>query len=158
MQGILWLKLVLFSGFSILAMANSTSDLVYVLNDNELNGACNESDIEQGINPTNQNFPKQLDKCASDSWGEEEKTTKCIKGQYPKLSDPCAGCFGKLIGCSTSHCKSSCLFNHFSDACLECVDKKCRDVSKDNSFSLITCTGLEKNQLPPSKPHANHNN
>jgi len=140
MLRVLWLQLLFISLLSINALA-------------EL-GACTEADKENGINPTNQNFPKQLDRCATDSWGEEDKTTKCLKGQYPALSDGCAGCFGKLIACSTAHCKSKCLFDHFSNGCLDCVDKKCRDNTKENSFSLIACTGLEKDQLPPVKPKA----
>lgn len=112
---------------------------------------CNANDIKVAINTNNHEFPKQMDKCASASWGDEEKSTKCLKIHYPALSRSCALCFGKMASCSASNCKAKCLFNHFSDGCLNCVSKYCRDKHKKSSFSLVECTGLAPDKLPPKK-------
>lgn len=111
-------------------------------------GACNENDIKLAIHSHNKKFSQQMDKCASDAWGNEEKTQKCLQTHYPNLSDGCANCYGKMAACGASHCKFKCLSNHFSEACLNCVNKNCREEKKDNSFSLITCTGLKDTELP----------
>lgn len=115
-------------------------------------GACTKEDVKLAINPNNHNFPKQMDECASSAMGNEKKTTKCLKTLYPNLSDHCASCFGKMASCSSSNCAFKCMFGHFSDGCLTCVNTNCRDTKKDEAFSLIRCTGLDLKQLPPSKP------
>ena len=113
--------------------------------------ACDDSDVKLAINPKNKKFPKIMDTCASDAWGDASKTTKCLKKQYPQLSDKCAACFGKMADCSASNCKFKCMGNHFSDGCLACVENNCRGTVKDSKFSLTNCTGLKAKQLPPKK-------
>jgi hypothetical protein len=114
-------------------------------------GGCTEEDVRLAIHPNNHDFSKQMDKCASKVWGNAKKTTQCLKKHYPALSQSCADCFGEIASCSASHCKLACIGNHFSDKCLECVNTNCREMKKDDSFSLIQCTGLPANQLPPGK-------
>lgn len=114
-------------------------------------GECTTADVELAINPKNNNFPTQFDKCASKAWGNAEKTSACLRKHYPALSQGCAACFGQTASCSASNCKFKCFTNHFSDACLSCVDTSCRDHKKDGSFSLMECSGLAKDKLPPSK-------
>lgn len=112
--------------------------------------ACTADDIKLAINPNNHQFPKQMDECASDAWGNAKKTTKCLKTKYAALSDACARCFGEMATCSASNCKWKCIGDHFSEKCLACVSSSCRDAQK-GSFSLVECTGLKPNELPPSK-------
>jgi hypothetical protein len=112
---------------------------------------CTTEDIKLAINPSNHGFPKQLDKCASDAWGNADKTSKCLKIHYPALSETCVGCFGKMASCSASHCKFKCISDHFSEKCLNCANTNCRNEKKNGSFSLIECTGLKPNELPASK-------
>lgn len=113
--------------------------------------ACTEHDVKLAINPNNHHFPKQMDKCASDAWGDAKKVSACIKTHYSGLSDACANCFGEMASCSASNCKLACLSDHFSDKCLDCVNTNCRDNKKDEHFSLIQCTGLKPSELPPKK-------
>lgn len=117
----------------------------------KISGACNSDDTKHAINPNNKDFPKEMDKCASKAWGDEKETITCLKKTYPKLSEGCVTCFGKVAACSKAHCKAKCMFNHFSDGCLDCVESNCRDDKKGNDFSLIKCTGLQPAQLPPRK-------
>lgn len=115
------------------------------------NSGCNSDDTKHIINPNNKDFPKEMDKCASKAWGDEKETIACLKKTYAKLSDGCVTCFGKVAACSKAHCKAKCMFNHFSDGCLNCVETNCRDDKKGNDFSLVKCTGLQPAQLPPRK-------
>lgn len=112
-------------------------------------GLCSASDRKLVIHPNNKEFTKNMDKCSTDAWGNSEKTTKCLKTHYPKLSDGCAKCYGEMASCGASHCKWKCFTNHFSEGCLACVNQNCRDIQKNaGSFSLIKCTGLKANELP----------
>ncbi len=111
-------------------------------------GQCSASD-RKIIPPHNKEFGKKMDKCSTDAWGNSEKTGKCLKAHYPKLSDGCVKCYGEMAACGASHCKWKCFSNHFSEGCLSCVNKNCRDEQKNSkSFSLIKCTGLKVNELP----------
>lgn len=142
--------LVIFLGFTALILLSSCEDEdAQAAKGHEK--VCTAADMKLAINPNNAQFPKQMDKCASDAWGDEEKTTKCLKKLYPSLSSGCASCFGKTASCSASNCKGKCLFNHFSDGCLSCVNTNCKQIKSDNSFSLISCTGIKEKELPPNK-------
>lgn len=110
--------------------------------------ACTKDDVKLAINNSNHEFPKILDSCASKAWGKALKTGDCLKKHYPTLSVACTSCFGKMAECSASHCKLKCLMNHFSDKCLACVNSNCRDTK---AGSLIECTGIKADKLPPQK-------
>lgn len=103
------------------------------------------------INPKNHQFTKILDSCASKVWGDEEKTTQCLISHFKDLSKLCATCFGQTAACTAKNCKIKCIFDHFSAGCLDCVNKNCREEGA-SKFSLVTCSGLKKDQLVPTKP------
>jgi hypothetical protein len=117
----------------------------------DITDACTGKNDKMAINPDNDSFPQQMDKCASPSWGNAEKTAACLREIYKSLSDRCAACFGRVAQCTAKNCKLKCMFGHFSDECLSCVNSHCQQKNKDNSFSLFECTGLNASQLPPSK-------
>lgn len=140
--------LIMISSLLLTLASCKKEALADVATDKEA-GLCTTSDRKLVIHPNNKEFTKNMDKCSSDAWGNAEKTKKCLKTHYPKLSDGCAKCYGDMASCGASHCKWKCLSNHFSKGCLECVNKNCRDAQKKStSFSLIKCTGLRANELP----------
>lgn len=114
-------------------------------------GKCNATDIKVAINPKNKNFAHIMDKCATSSMGDADKTATCLKEQYAKLSQPCASCFGQTAQCSKDNCMWKCLTDHFSDACLSCSQQNCTNPKSKDGFSLVKCTGLKQNQLPPKQ-------
>ena len=135
---------LIFSCLLVFGLTNCTKSVAV----EKRTGACNANDIKVAINPQNKKFAKQMDKCSSDAWGNAEKTSKCLKEQYPEVSNTCLNCYGQMAACGAANCKMKCFSNHFSEKCIECVNQNCRDEKKDNSFSLIKCTGLKANQLP----------
>lgn len=108
-------------------------------------GVCTKNDAKVAINPHNHKFPGIMDKCASDAWGNAKKTGECLRKHYPNVSEQCTNCFANAADCSASNCKFKCIGNHFSDKCLNCVDKNCK-------AKLEECTGIKPENMPPKKP------
>jgi len=110
---------------------------------------CNTLDVKLAINPKNHKFTKQVDHCATSSWGGVQETADCLKKVYPGLSESCSLCFGKEAHCAVENCVLPCIFNHTSDRCAKCARTNCSDKQSNGKFSLETCTGLSVNEMPP---------
>lgn len=145
--------LTILASASLLAddQGSATSDPVKpVANAATLQGACNNNrDKRIAINPYNEDFAATLAACAAASLANTKETSQCIQEDYPGLSQTCAQCFGQVAYCTKENCLFDCMFNRKSPKCLQCSDDYCRKPSAQNSFSLITCTGLTPEQLPP---------
>ncbi len=117
----------------------------------KIKGKCSARDIKTTINPRNHQFPKIIDKCASSNMGNAQETTQCLRKALPKLSEPCASCFGQMAYCTKESCLWKCISDHTSKTCLSCSESYCAGPVKGKGFNLNTCTGLKAHQRPPSK-------
>jgi hypothetical protein len=127
--------------FSSFAAAPKNNKIVREKKENK---ACTKNDRERVINAHNTKFPKVMDRCASDAWGNSAETSACLREKYKGLSVSCSNCYGAMAGCTKDNCKFKCMANHFGDSCLGCIDKYCRE-------KLVVCTGVKENKLPPRK-------
>ena len=94
--------------------------------------ACtNDADQKIWTATGEKNFESDLNDCGHSSMGDATKATACMvtKESY---SEPCATCFGDLVGCTASKCISSCIFGHTA-ACAKCVDENCTPAFKTSS-------------------------
>ncbi|PHJ15399.1 transmembrane, partial [Cystoisospora suis] len=87
-------------------------------------------------------FYEILFSCGRRSFGNEEKTTRCVQDHlwveaHRRLSDSCMRCFSRSVGCGASNCKGPCFFSSCAASCLECSEESC-------SADLLRCSGLSK--------------
>lgn len=85
---------------------------------------------------------KMISDCATESFGQQKGTTKCIQKQTKSsLSPDCAACFGADVGCASKNCAMQCISDPTGKACIDCATKHCEP-------GLSKCTGLSGSDLP----------
>jgi len=73
-------------------------------------GACNnphDQSIITQLTRDHDAFSQDIRQCAEQSLGDVDDTTQCLHDKT-QLSDQCSACFGKDVGCMTTHCMNKC--------------------------------------------------
>lgn len=113
---------------------------IKLFNFEPMRGACTAYDKRHHIYKGNRKFLRSWNQCGKDSWGSADSTTKCLKNDFPTLSQGCAQCFGNVIGCARQSCFWDCSFG--SDAaCEKCSKQKCFP-------DLYRCGGIRERDVP----------
>mmetsp|Transcript_39477 Transcript_39477/g.77656 ORF Transcript_39477/g.77656 Transcript_39477/m.77656 type:complete len:253 (+) Transcript_39477:54-812(+) len=105
-----------------------------------LDGACNNTDDLGVFKAHASDFHADLQKCATQTLGNADKTAQCLSSATG-LSSGCAECFGQDAHCCAVNCIKQCLTAPTSPACLQCQVDNCQP-------ALLTCAGVPASVIP----------
>jgi len=101
-------------------------------------GNCDSIDVKLFKNVPN--FASTWRVCATDTWGNAQKTIDCIRESF-NLTERCASCFGNFTACGAKNCKGACWLDPKAEKCADCGRSYCGD-------DWASCTGVPISDLP----------
>ena len=91
-------------------------------------------------------FAAAWKQCGQQSWGDANQADNCLQSRFASLSSSCTRCFGDFVGCTKANCWWPCgIQGADSQECKDCSLQHCQT-------NLISCTGLQQNELPSVTP------
>merc|ERR1712139_454854 len=103
-----------------------------------LAGQCTDADTSKWNADTNhQAWQSDMTSCGTKCLGSGSCVTSCMEGDG--WSSGCAGCFGTLVQCTSTHCLAKCINGRTPD-CVSCLKAAGCDTA---AFGSGSCTGFD---------------